>query len=125
MNQKSPSSGKTNQIPGKLDSMDTHWLARNDLRAVGTLMLAETSTGPRSRQGQELDPNSVLEGSWLVSMARWAVSDWKRVVFVPSRHAKQLGMHGTGLSLKFEPISAVEHWARVPQNGSPNSYISP
>ena len=75
--------------------MDTHWLARNDLRAVGALMLAEISSGPRSSQGQELVPNSVFEGSWHVSMARWAVSDWKRVVFVPSRHTKELGMHGT------------------------------
>ena len=69
-------------------------MAPNDLRAIGALMIAEIPSGPRSGQGQELDPNSVFEGSWHVSMARWPVSDWKRVVFVPSRHAKQLGMHG-------------------------------
>ena len=90
-----PSWGKTNQIPAKLESMDTYWLARNDVRANGALMLTEIPSGARSGQGQELDPTSVFEGSCNVSMTRWAVSDRKRVVFVPSRHTKELGMHGT------------------------------
>ena len=34
-------------------------------------MIAEIPSGPCSGPGQELDPNSVFEGSWHASMARW------------------------------------------------------